>query len=71
MLMVLAPSLMTASSTRQRKSVWWSGCRPRAELDVVTVLAREAHRQRRLFEHLLGRHASFFPCGARLVAMKM
>ena len=57
MLIVVAPSAITASSTRHRKS----GSRAVAvlgrELDVAAQVAREAHRQLRLLEHLLGRHA--------------
>ena len=72
MLIVVAPSAITASSTRHRKS----GSRAVAvlgrELDVVAQVAREAHRQLRLLEHLLAAScAASSPCAAREVAMKV
>jgi hypothetical protein len=51
MLIVLAPSAMTASMMRHRKSVL------RRKLDVVGVLPRLAHGCDRGFHHLVGRHA--------------
>jgi hypothetical protein len=71
MLMVVAPSSITASSTRHRKSMSLNGSRLRAELDIGTQVARKAHRQLGLLEHLLGVMRSFFSMCSALVAMKV
>ena len=72
MLIVVAPSAITASSTRHRKSGSRAVAVLRRELDVVAQVAREAHRQPGLLEHLLGRHAQLLlHVQRRLVAMKV
>jgi hypothetical protein len=56
MLMVVAPSAITASTTRPGSPFRAVAVLGR-ELDVVAQVARKAHRQPGLLQHLFGRHA--------------